>query len=59
MRIRGFSCPLAALVPGHPEVCQLAEAMLSEIVGIPVHERCDKRDRPRCCFEIPLPGAAP
>lgn len=57
--IRGFSCPLAALVPGHPEVCRLAESLVSEIVGLPVHERCDKGPRPRCCFEIPLPAAAP
>jgi len=56
--IRGFSCPLAALVPGHPEVCQLAEAMLSEIVGVPVRERCDKGEQPRCCFHIPLPGGS-
>jgi predicted ArsR family transcriptional regulator len=56
--IRGFSCPLAALVPGHPEVCQLAEAMLTEIVGIPVREHCDKGERPRCCFHIPLDAAA-
>ncbi|HEU0299907.1 MAG TPA: ArsR family transcriptional regulator [Longimicrobium sp.] len=54
--IRGFSCPLAALVPDHPEVCQLAEALLSQIVGLPVHEHCERGDRPRCCFEIPLPN---
>ncbi|HEX2202686.1 MAG TPA: ArsR family transcriptional regulator [Longimicrobium sp.] len=54
--IRGFSCPLAALVPEHPEVCQLAEALLSEVVGVPVAERCAKGDRPRCRFEIPLPA---
>ena len=56
--IRGFSCPLAALVPGHPEVCRLAEALLAEIVGVPVREHCDKGERPRCCFEISLPPAA-
>lgn len=55
--IRGFSCPFAALVPDHPEVCQLAEAMVSEIVGLPVHERCDKGQPARCCFEISLPAA--
>lgn len=54
--IRGFSCPLVALVPDHPEVCQLAESLLSEIVGVPVTERCSKGARPRCCFEIPLPA---
>jgi predicted ArsR family transcriptional regulator len=55
--IRGFSCPLAALVPDHPAVCQLAEALLSQIVGLSVHEHREKGDRPRCCFEIPLPNA--
>jgi predicted ArsR family transcriptional regulator len=52
--IRGYSCPLAALVPDHPQVCQLAEALLSELVGVPVREHCDQGERPRCCFEIPL-----
>ncbi len=28
--IRGYDCPLAAAVPGHPEVCRLAEALLAE-----------------------------
>lgn len=53
--IRGFSCPLAALIPEHPEVCHLAESLLSEVIGVPVTEHCDKGEQPRCCFEIPLP----
>ena len=56
--IRGFSCPLAALVPEHPQVCKLAEALLSEIVGVPVREHCQKGARPRCCFEVPLAQGA-
>lgn len=52
IRIRGYSCPLAALVPGNPQVCHLAETLVSEVVGAPVRERCDKGARPRCCFEI-------
>jgi len=52
--IRGYSCPVAALVPGHPEVCQLCESLLSEIVGRPVTEQCSKGDRPRCRFEIQM-----
>src|SRR5688500_7294883 len=59
VHIRGFSCPLAALVPAHPEVCQLAEALLTEIVGVPVTEQCDKGTPPRCRFHIPLNGGAP
>lgn len=57
VQIRGFSCPLAALVPAHPEVCQLAEALLTEIVGVPVTEQCDKATPPRCRFHIPLRAA--
>ncbi len=63
--IRGYSCPLAAAVPGHPEVCRLAETLLSEVVGLPVQERCDRGARPRCQFAValaadtaPAPGAA-
>jgi hypothetical protein len=50
--IRGYDCPLAAAVPGHPEVCRLAEALLAELVGVPVHEQCDRSENPRCCFEV-------
>ena len=50
--IRGYSCPLTAVVPGHPEVCRLAEALLAEVAGLPVHEHCDRGERPRCCFEV-------
>jgi predicted ArsR family transcriptional regulator len=50
--IRGYSCPLAAVTPDHPEVCRMAEAMISELAGVPVEEHCDRGARPRCCFEV-------
>jgi predicted ArsR family transcriptional regulator len=50
--IRGYSCPLAAVTLDHPEVCRLAEALVAEVAGVPVHERCDRSERPRCCFEV-------
>ena len=50
--IRGYSCPLTEVVPGRPEVCRLAEALLTEVVGLPVHEHCDRGEIPRCCFEV-------
>ena len=50
--ISGWSCPLAAAVPGHAEVCRLAEAMLEEIVAAPVSECCERGEAPRCSFEI-------
>lgn len=54
--IRGYSCPLAAVVPGHPEVCRMGETLLTELAGVPIYERCDRGERPRCCFEVALDG---
>jgi DeoR family transcriptional regulator, suf operon transcriptional repressor len=50
--IRGGGCPLAALTGKHRGVCLVMESLLTEIVGVPVHECCDRQERPRCCFEI-------
>ena len=47
--IRGYSCPLAAIVPGHPEACSLAEALVAELAGVPVRERCEQ---PCCRFIV-------
>lgn len=52
LAIRGFSCPLSAAVQGHPQVCTAVETMLSCVIGVPVHECCERGDRPRCCFEV-------
>lgn len=46
------SCPLATAVSEHPEVCRLAETLLSEIIGVEVRERCDREGPPRCRFEV-------
>ena len=50
--IRSGGCPLAAAVVEHPEVCGLAEALVSEIVGLPVRERCDRGESSKCRFEL-------
>lgn len=55
--IRGYSCPLTAVVPGHPELCRLFEALLTELVGVPVHEHCDRGEKPHCCFEVAADAA--
>ena len=54
--IRGYSCPLAGVTPDHPEVCRMAETLIAELAGVPVHERCDRGERPRCCFEVAAAG---
>lgn len=50
--IRGYSCPLAGVAPDHPEVCRMAETLITELAGVPVYEHCDRGERPRCCFEV-------
>jgi len=49
--IRGYSCPLAAVVPGHPQVCKLAESLLGALIDAPVKERCDRNEPWHCRFE--------
>jgi len=50
--IFGNGCPLSAVTAHHPEACLIVEALLSEIIGIPVKERCHHGEAPRCCFDI-------
>jgi len=57
--IRGAGCPLAALTGKHPGVCLAMESLVTEIVGVPVRECCDREGRPRCCFEIRESPARP
>ena len=58
LAIRGYSCPLAAVTPAHPEVCRMAETLLTVLAGVPVHEHCERGERPRCRFEVSLPDDA-
>ena len=50
--IKSDSCPFNEVVSEHPEVCKVAESMISEIVGKEVKEVCDRTASPKCCFEI-------
>ena len=45
-------CALANAVAEHPEVCKLAETLLTEIIGTEVREQCDRKPSPSCRFEI-------
>ena len=51
--IQGYSCPFVAIVPDAPEICQLAKALLTELIGNPIEEHCEQSGTPRCCFSIP------
>lgn len=50
--ICGNGCPLAAATSRHPEACLIAEALLSQIIGVPVKEHCIHGPTPSCRFEI-------
>jgi predicted ArsR family transcriptional regulator len=50
--LQGYACPLSAVAAKHPEVCQLARALVEEITGSPVAECCERGDRPRCRFQV-------
>lgn len=53
-RISGCSCPLAAILPGNPNACHLAELLLTEVTGLPACEHCQS-DPPRCEFDLANP----
>ena len=53
--VRGFGCPFSQVVAEHPKLCVVAEAMVSELLGRPVTEQCQRQGRPRCCFVL-TPG---
>ncbi|MBV9689652.1 MAG: ArsR family transcriptional regulator [Ktedonobacteraceae bacterium] len=54
--IQGYSCPLAAVVPGHPEICRLAETLLTELAGVPVQQQCNGSETGHCCFIATRPS---
>ena len=52
--IVGAGCPLSAVTGKHPGVCLVMESFVSEFVGVPVKECCEREGRPRCCFELQI-----
>lgn len=49
-------CPLAAAATDHSETCNMVESFLTEIIGVPVLQKCDLESSPQCCFELKLPS---
>lgn len=50
--IQSDGCPFAEAVSSHPEVCKVAESMLSTILETEVTETCDRSGEPKCRFEL-------
>lgn len=55
--IRGYGCPLSAVVKEEPIICTAARELVASRVGCPTEELCDRTsDRPRCRFRIVTDG---
>jgi len=54
LRLRGYSCPVGAIIPEHPEICTVAESLVAEVSGLHVREQCEREagQPPRCCFKV-------
>jgi predicted ArsR family transcriptional regulator len=50
--LRGVACPLASAVRRSPNICAAVETLVSEISGAEVEEKCERADRPHCCFDL-------
>lgn len=51
--IRGFGCPLSAVVVAQPDACCLTEGLVAGVTGAAVEERCERSDgRARCAFLV-------
>lgn len=50
--IKGYGCPVAGAVNADGRFCSAMAVTISDLVGLPTVERCDKNLQPGCCFEI-------
>jgi predicted ArsR family transcriptional regulator len=48
----GFGCPFSELVSSHPKLCLVVQSLVGELLGQPVKERCQRGERPKCCFLV-------
>jgi predicted ArsR family transcriptional regulator len=57
-RIRGYGCPLGAVVSKQPCTCEAVEALISKVTNANARQCCDHSERPSCCFDISTDEAA-
>jgi predicted ArsR family transcriptional regulator len=50
--IKGYGCPLADAVASHAGICVAMESLMSELIGVPVRQKCDQGQTPSCRFEV-------
>jgi len=56
--IRGYSCPLASVAARYPSICLGVAFLLSQVVGVPLHEQCERGENPHCFFAGVCPPQA-
>jgi predicted ArsR family transcriptional regulator len=56
MVISGYGCPIAEAVIADARSCIAMEALLKDLTGLPVAERCNHGEHPSCRFEIKIPA---
>ncbi len=54
LTISSYGCPIAAAVTADARSCIAMEALLKDLTGLPVAERCDHGEHPSCRFEIKI-----
>ena len=52
--IKGHGCPLSEAVSAHAGICIAIESLMTELIGVPVHRRCDRGEKPSCRFEVDI-----
>ena len=50
--IKGYGCPLAEAVASHAGICVAMESLMSELLGVPVRQRCERGETASCRFEV-------
>ena len=53
--LRGDSCPIASVSEQQPEICIMLEAMLADLIQLPVQSLCHREPKNQCCFEVSPP----
>ena len=57
--ICSYSCPLAEVVPGHPETCLLVESLVASWLDVPVWEECERGTPLLCLFKVSMEEVQP
>ena len=50
--IKGHGCPLAEAVSAHAGICIAMESLMTELIGVPMHQRCGRDEKTNCRFEV-------